>query len=646
MPQEIAGVSSWTWETRTPRGWVNAIRTSFDGSRVALGSADGGLRIYALPNFELQKIFVGHTSIASIRWVTDATLIATDESGLVQLWDVDDRKVLRSWDHAQTPTGDADISHDGRLVAIAGVRNGCRFGPLTEQLTTKIARTGQAWASAWSPTEMLLACTSENNLRILRVDDSAVEIFSRQFSSRIKCIEWHADGELVAVAPEWGNVCLIHNVRTGRAAAEISLEPKSVQSCRWSPDGQLLAVLTRNTVVTVDQAGMIISETPLTTGMVKAFDWLDNHSILTSPKYGEGLAKIHVDDDSITAFGGHHYCRQTFVRNGTERTLVASGTGLFQVERGRVSALWDADDRTDELLGIDVGVAGIPIAVTATRTARHVLTGPNWVAENLEKLEAKPVDLSCHPTEDLAAILCENGDIWFWREGRPVEFRRKLTGANFHSQISWSPDGTRIACGVGQRLVVWNPEQPPESGADELTFSPSGGDVAWSPDSSFVATSSAGGIRVFSLADRKEVALLTGQTHYFTRGVSWSPDGTQIAAWTETALRLWETATWKPTRVIPVNAASSGCIPLAWAPTGESLVIAGGDGVCREYNAKSGQCGRVTILLDSKHYAVIDVDGTIQQSLGLDEELVIVMEDKDGQKVLSRSEFALVRKGT
>lgn len=635
-PREIAGIDSWTWETRSARGWVNAIRTSFDGSRIALGSADGGLRIYSLPDLELQKILVGHTSIASIRWVTDATLIATDESGVVRLWHVDDGKVLSSWGNSQTPTGDADISHDGRLLAIAAVRNGCRMGHITEELTTKIPRTGQAWVSTWSPTETLLACASEDKLRIVRVDDSAVEIFSRQFAGRIKSIEWHAGGELVAIAPEWGNVCLIHNVHTERADAEIRLEPRSIQSCRWSPDGKRLAILTRDKVVTTDRAGNIVGESPLTTGMANTFDWLDNRVILISPKYGQGLAKIDVGNNSTVQVGRHHYCRQTFVRQGIDRTLVASGTGLFGIQAGDVSLLWNADDMKDEFLGLDVSNGGIQVAITANRTVQQIMKGTDWVAEDLVELKAKPVDVSCHPTQELAAILCENGDVWFWRPGRSTEFRRKLTGANFHSHIAWSPDGTRIASGVGQRLVVWNPDQPI---ADEQSFSPSGGDVAWSPDSKFVATSSAEGIRVFSLAGQKEIALLKGQTHYFTRGVAWSPDGTRVAALTETFLRLWETKTWKPAGVIPVNAASSGCVPLAWAPTTQSLVVASGDGVSREYDVSTGQSSGVAVLLDSKRYGAIDADGTIEQSVGLNDELVVIVENANGQNMLSRSEF-------
>ena len=248
-PRNVPGILSWTWETKSARGWISAIRTSFDGKRVACGSADGCLRLYGLPDLDLRKVLVGHVSITSIRWVTDSVVIVSDESGTVRLWNVDQGKVLRTWTNQQAPAWDADVSADGSQIAIAGAGNGCQIRNQRDDRSQKLQRTGQAHTATWSPTEKWLATTSEQKFRVFDLLNSPTDKHSRQLSRRIRSAEWNANGHTIAVVPEWGASCFLIDAKDGQILSEIPLAANSVQMCRWSPDHERLAVLTRGQVI-------------------------------------------------------------------------------------------------------------------------------------------------------------------------------------------------------------------------------------------------------------------------------------------------------------------------------------------------------------------------------------------------------------
>ena len=155
-PIHVPGTLSWTWETKSARGFISAIRTSLDGSLVACGSADGCLRLYGLPDLDLRKILIGHVSITSIRWVTGSVVIVSDEAGTVRLWDVEQGRILRTWTNQQTPAWDADVSADGSQIAIAGAGNRCQIRNIRDDQSQKLLRTAHSYVAAWSPTEKWL----------------------------------------------------------------------------------------------------------------------------------------------------------------------------------------------------------------------------------------------------------------------------------------------------------------------------------------------------------------------------------------------------------------------------------------------------------------------------------------------------------
>ena len=113
---------------------------------------------------------------------------------------------------------------------------------------------------------------------------------------------------------------------------------------------------------------------------------------------------------------------------------------------------------------------------------------------------------------------------------------------------------------------------------------------------------------------------------------------------TDSTVRFWETQTWQSAGVIPVNPGLTGSELLTWNAAGDGLILASADSTFREFDAATGAVRWTLLAVDEQSFAMIAPDGEIQQMEGLDDELVVVIEDANGQSMLTPTEFAARRK--
>ena len=151
--------------------------------------------------------------------------------------------------------------------------------------------------------------------------------------------------------------------------------------------------------------------------------------------------------------------------------------------------------------------------------------------------------------------------------------------------LAWSPDSSLLATGdMKGTVTVWNVV----SGAVTVSLRDDGGDpgedgsppraisaVAWSPDGlKLCTTSRRGGASVWELATGKVEHVPEGSERFFWVGVAWSPDGACVATGEKGAgiVRVWDAATGDCVRVME-NLAD--CISsVAWSPLGDMLACA------------------------------------------------------------------------
>jgi WD40 repeat protein len=194
----------------------------------------------------------------------------------------------------------------------------------------------------------------------------------------------------------------------------------------------------------------------------------------------------------------------------------------------------------------------------------------------------------------------------------------KDPGGNLRG-LALSPDGRRLAAGVGPRVKVW------DTGTGEERQSCTGHNapvvsVAWSPDGKLLASRAQGTtIKVWDAATGQEVRSMESRDslegrvvfspeskHLLETGTSsqavvwdvstgqkvrtlpwakagvelgvYSPDGRTVLGVASARLLVWEAATGKLTREIPLAEGTGGVLDLAWTPDGRHVVTANSNG--------------------------------------------------------------------
>lgn len=178
-----------------------------------------------------------------------------------------------------------------------------------------------------------------------------------------------------------------------------------------------------------------------------------------------------------------------------------------------------------------------------------------------------------NPQNDLIAVGGSQG-VWIYTsEFEDVAHFSTSAGVG---DMEWSPDGQKVAAGnLDGMLQIWDVEQK-QLEASIPAFSWRLDEIAWSPDSTMIATVGSSGSGSMKIWDTADNSLLAEITENVPQALEWSPDSAKLAGSGYDGLAFWNMQTWTLLANIPTY---SDIRSLYWRD--HEFVIANGDAIIR-----------------------------------------------------------------
>lgn len=158
--------------------------------------------------------------------------------------------------------------------------------------------------------------------------------------------------------------------------------------------------------------------------------------------------------------------------------------------------------------------------------------------------------------------------------------------------LTWSPDGSKVACSERGALVRAWQVRP-----SKLLWASSPGvfasDLDWSPDGRLIAAACYdGSVRLIEAATGRVLPHML----YHPRtvlSVAWSPDGKLLgSSWWDNSIFLWDSTDWKIRQRLEGH--GNEVLGIAWSPSGDLLASACNDNTVGIWNPETGRL--ITIL--------------------------------------------------
>lgn len=530
-------------------GAVHALAWSPDGAAIASGGEDATVRFWRVATGRQTHQLTAHSHpVRAVAWSPDGTRVASAAS-TVRIWDA--------------TTGQQSVQfkgHNHQVRAVAWSPDGMSIASAAGTARLWDARSGEQFAQftghshaveavAWSPNGETLA-TAASRVRLWEIA-SGVETLSFETGGVVRAIEWHRDGEGIAICGVAGFVALL-DVRVGPGIRLLRGHSGTVSDLAWHPDGVGLATAGHDcsTRLWDTSTGLQTAAAAGHNGPVFAVAW--------SPS-GDRIASRGIDDavrvwDAVTGrqvgeLGGYPGGALDAVwspHSGYIATTDRSAVIRFR-DPDTGDDIWDAIGGRGGAGTIAWGPSGSIIAVSVSVLDEHVVQ-----LIDIGTSESQAHTLAGHDT--------------------PV------------TAIAWNPDGTRLATADSAGSVrLWNSqttEQLRELGGSSESVSR----VAWSPDGTIIATGTREGpIWLWASDTGQHLGQIPGQVDDF----AWSPDGTLIAcAGSDETIRIWDPIVEE--RIRQIVGHTGRVRSVSWSPDGDMLASAGLDGTIRIWNPRNG----------------------------------------------------------
>ncbi len=414
---------------------------------------------------------------------------------------------------------------------------------------------GVVWQMALSPNGRTLAVASTTGVWLHGLPDLNSARLLEGHTGQLYSLSWSPDGTKIAAGSS-DNAIYIWDVVSGDLVHALD-DPDGVEEAAWSPDGAFLASRTSDGRVKVWDAvsGQVFDNIEREEDcMTVDLAWLPDSTQL-------GVGCRYMDRDG-----------KVTVWNVASRQVVRVLDHTTDIHR----IVWSPDGT---LLASGCQDGAVRVWDGQSGEERYILRDPSS--------QAGSVAWSSDGT--LLAWGSYDGRIQVWNYATEPEGRTLQGLASGYRTVLWSPDGKQLVSapegGFGL-LQVWEIASGTELAAVDYAFIPTM--MAWSPDSTRLATSSADGtLRVWDAVGGSLLYTEAIQAAIVpnAQAVAWSPDGARLAtANTDSTVRLWDAVNGREMRVLDNQGPLGGIV---WSPSNQSIA-SWGDKTVRVWDAVSG----------------------------------------------------------
>lgn len=523
--------------------------------RVAVATAKGTIDIWDASATKFERTLAPKGSTMGLGWNPEGGELACRGYKGVTIWDAGSGKLLRELEaDASTCPMLAWTREGSRLAAVVGSDGYLRVWNLreggTQDFDIQSRIMPKVYAFSWHPDGVRLAMAGSFGCSgVWDTREKKWQFLKQRTSGTIVAVAWNPEGTKLAV----GNAVKTFILdEMGRQLTSLAADTDVVNALDWSPDGQyVLSGGTDQIIKCWDGAsGALVRTWRMHGGPVLSLVWSPDSKRFLSvgeESSGKKVRIVHLEWESAKAtqskFAGSLVKDVAWSPDG--RTLACAVHGPY-------SFLCDA--KAGEI--------------------RHKRQKPPDVYEN--------TSVTWSPDGSRAVLLNYRAKpvVWEATTGKILHTLELLRGDYY--QAAWSPDGRWLAinnANTKSTALWWDTStwQPVELGTECVCHC-----LAWSPDSSRLATYSHSGVRVWDVRTRQRLYHQTTAEVQFA--IDWSPDGRLLALGTRNGSIVFLRATDGKT-VFTASGHKGLVTRVRWSPDGRRIATSSVDGTIKIWDA-------------------------------------------------------------
>jgi WD40 repeat protein len=263
------------------------VALSPDGNTLLSIQKDEGMKFWELPNWSLKKSLGGFTGVVyRVDFSPDGSRLAAEINySSIFIWRMSDGSLERifRWYTAVALSPDGEImavrSRDATAIILLRISDGSMF----QTLELDSAPSGHGLNEfSFSPDGSLIAAgASDGRIRIWRTSDGTLLRTLSINSQQVMKVDFSPQGSVLAAVSQFDKPqVLLWRVSDGTLLQK--WEESSIGNIHFSPNGEILAIASRNRIVLLQISDGVRLDTLTSTGPVQSFDFSPDGTLLAS----------------------------------------------------------------------------------------------------------------------------------------------------------------------------------------------------------------------------------------------------------------------------------------------------------------------------------------------------------------------------